>query len=113
VTFSILPILLRTLRAIFRTRLLAVLDALCVEHAAQDVVTDTGKVAHTATADKHNAVLLQVVAFARDIGNDFALVGQTDLGNLTKRSIAGTFDLVFCGTRPLRTSWLIVGISSP
>lgn len=25
-------------------------------------------------------------------------------------SIAGTFDLAFCGVRPLRTSWLIVGI---
>ncbi|CDO35306.1 hypothetical protein SPHV1_2230037 [Novosphingobium sp. KN65.2] len=25
-------------------------------------------------------------------------------------SIAGTFDLAFCGSRPLRTSWLIVGI---
>ena len=27
-------------------------------------------------------------------------------------SIAGTLDLAFCGTRPLRTSWLIVGINS-
>src|SRR3546814_16134879 len=25
-------------------------------------------------------------------------------------SIAGTFDLVFCSSRPLRTSWLIVGM---
>src|SRR3569623_1203831 len=25
-------------------------------------------------------------------------------------SIAGTFDLAFCGSRPLRTSWLIVGM---
>lgn len=27
-------------------------------------------------------------------------------------SIAGTLDLAFCGVRPLRTSWLIVGINS-
>src|ERR1044071_10387297 len=25
-------------------------------------------------------------------------------------SIAGTFDLAFCGSRPLRISWLIVGM---
>src|ERR1700761_654003 len=27
-------------------------------------------------------------------------------------SIAGTLDLAFCGSRPLRTSWLIVGIEA-
>src|ERR1700754_2753979 len=28
-------------------------------------------------------------------------------------SIAGTLDLAFCGSRPLRISWLIVGIKNP
>src|SRR6059058_2672925 len=43
--------LFRTLGAVFRAGLLAVLDALGVEHAAKHVITDAGKVAHAAAAD--------------------------------------------------------------
>src|SRR3546814_5241234 len=67
--------------------LLAVLHTLRIEHAAQDVIAHAGKVAHTAAADQHDAVLLEVVAFAGDIGDDFALVGQTDLGDLAERRV--------------------------
>jgi hypothetical protein len=59
--------LLRTLRAVLGAGLATVLDALRVEHAAQDVVAHAGKIAHTAAADEHHRVLLQVVAFARDV----------------------------------------------
>lgn len=79
--------LLRTLGAVLRTALLAVLDTLRVEHAAQDVVAHAGKVAHTAAADQHDAVFLQVVAFAGDVGDDFALVGQADLGHFTQSRV--------------------------
>jgi len=48
------------------------------------VVAHTGKVAHTAAADQHNRVLLQVVAFAGDIADDFAAIGQAHLGHLAK-----------------------------
>src|SRR5690606_37086528 len=77
--------LLRTLRTVVRTALLTILDALGIQHTAQDVVTDTRKVLHAAAADKHNRVLLQVVAFTRDVANGFnAVLGQANLGNLTK-----------------------------
>src|SRR5204862_522316 len=79
--------LLRTLRAVLRAGLLAILHTLRVENAAQHVVAHAGKVAHTAAADEHHRVLLQVVAFARDVRNDFAAVGQTDLGHLAKRRV--------------------------
>src|SRR5690554_795555 len=79
--------LLRPFRAVFRAALLAVLDALRIENAAQDVITNTGKVAHTATANEHDRVLLQVVPLAGDIGNDFTLVGQTHLGNLAQSGV--------------------------
>src|SRR3546814_453422 len=78
---------LGTLRAVLRTALLAVLHPLGVEHAAQDVIAHAGKVAYTAAADQHNAVFLEVVAFAGDVGDDFALVGQADLGNLAERRV--------------------------
>ena len=78
---------LRTLRAVLRTALLAVLDALGIQHAAQHVITHAGKVAHTPAADQHDAVFLQVVALARDVRNDFAAVGQTDLGDLAQRRV--------------------------
>lgn len=79
--------LLRTLCTIFGTRLLAVLDALRIEYAAKHVVTHTGKVAYATATDKHNAVLLKVVAFAWDIGNNFALVRQANLRNLTQSRV--------------------------
>src|SRR5690606_26359499 len=56
-------ILLRALGAVLGTALPAVLDALGVKHAAQDVVAHTGKVAHAAAPDQHHGVLLKVVAF--------------------------------------------------
>src|SRR4029079_10280537 len=79
--------LLGTLGAVFGARLPAVFDPLGVEHAAKHVVADARKVAHTAAADQHDAVLLQVVALAGDVADHFALVGQADLGHLAKRRV--------------------------
>src|SRR5690606_12261001 len=79
--------LLRTLRAIVRAALLAILHALRVEHAAQDVVTNARKVAHAATTNEHDRVLLQVVTFTWNIGDHFALVGEANLGNLAQSRV--------------------------
>src|SRR5690242_2351138 len=76
--------LLRTLGAVFGTALATVLDTLGVEYAAQHVVTDTREVAHAAATDEHHAVLLKVVTFTGDVGDDLALVRQTNLGHLAK-----------------------------
>src|SRR3546814_1921846 len=76
-----------TRRAILRSALLSVLAPLGVEHAAQGWIAHAGDVAYAAAADQHNAVFLEVVAFAGDVGDDFALVGQADLGNLAERRV--------------------------
>src|SRR5262245_39366828 len=70
--------LLGTLRAVFRTALATVVDTDGIERAADDVVANAGEILHTAAADEHHAVLLEVVAFARDVRGDFETVGQTD-----------------------------------
>src|SRR5206468_11136845 len=75
---GLLSWLLGTLGAVLGARLAAVLDPLGVEHAAKHVVAHAGKVAHTPAADQHHAVLLQIVAFARDVADHFTLVGQAD-----------------------------------
>lgn len=51
------------------------------------MVANAGKVANAAAADEHDRVLLQVVAFTRDVRDDFAAVGQADLGDLAKRRV--------------------------
>src|SRR4028118_2067290 len=79
--------LLRTLGAVLGAGLAAVLDTLGVEHAAKNVITHARKIAHTAAADQHNRVLLEVVAFARDVADHFALVCQANLGDLAKRRV--------------------------
>ena len=80
-------LLLRTLRAVLGTRLLAILDALQVQRTADDVVTHTGQVLDTTTAHEHDTVLLQVVAFTADVRDDLETVGQAHLGDLTKRRV--------------------------
>src|SRR6187402_1522946 len=59
--------LLRPLRAVLGTRLLAVFHALQVERTAHDVVTHTRQVLDTTATNQHDAVFLQVVAFAADV----------------------------------------------
>src|SRR4051794_38332212 len=65
--------LLRTLGAVLGTGLAAVLDPLGVEHAAKDVVADTGKVADSAAADQDHRVLLEIVPLAGDVADHLAL----------------------------------------
>src|SRR5215469_6386848 len=79
--------LLRTLGAVERTALLAVLDALGVQHAADDVVAHARQVLHAAAADQDNAMLLQVMAFAGNISQRLEAVGQAHLGDLAQRGI--------------------------
>src|SRR6185437_6155737 len=53
---------LRTLRAVFRPALLAVLDALRIEDAAENMVAHAGQILDAAAADHHHRVFLQVMA---------------------------------------------------
>src|SRR5271157_823068 len=78
---------LRSLGAVFRTALLAVLHALGIEYAAQDVVAHARQVLHATAADHHHRVLLQVMALAGDVTDDLEAVGQTNLGDLAQRRI--------------------------
>src|SRR5215472_12797 len=78
---------LRTLGAILRTALLAVLDALGIQHAAENVVAHAGQVLDAAAADHDHRVLLQVMAFTRDVTNHLEAVGQAHLGDLAQRRV--------------------------
>jgi hypothetical protein len=51
------------------------------------VVTNTRKVLYTAAANQHDAVFLQVVTFARDVGIDLFGVGKTNTGYLTHSGV--------------------------
>src|SRR5205085_2892539 len=84
---GLLSWLFGTLGAVLRAGLPAVLDALGVEDAAKHVVAHTGKIAHTAATDQHDAVLLEVVALTGDVADHFALIGQADLGHLAQRRV--------------------------
>src|SRR6476619_2297391 len=75
------------LGAVAAASLLAVLHALGVERAADDLVADTGKVLHTAAAHEHDRVLLQVVADTRDVGRDLDAAGQAHAGDLPQRGV--------------------------
>src|SRR6476469_5885909 len=75
------------LGAVAAASLLAVLHALGVERAADDLVANAGKVLHTAATHEHDRVLLEVVALARDVGRDLHAAGEADAGNLAQRGV--------------------------
>ena len=78
---------LGALRAVLRATLTASVHTGGVECTAHQVITHTGEVLHTAAAHQHDRVLLQVVAFARDVGVHLLAVGQTHTCYLTHRRV--------------------------
>src|SRR5215204_5930642 len=70
------------LRAVTAAGLLAVLHALGVERAADDLVADAGEVLHPAAAHEHDRVLLEVVPLTRDVGRDLLAAREADAGHL-------------------------------
>src|SRR5690606_9456935 len=73
--------------AVLRTRLPAILHALQVERAPDDVVAHAGEILHAAAADQHDRVLLQVVPLAADIRDHLEAVGEAHLRNLAQRRV--------------------------
>ena len=77
-------LLLRALGAVLGTGLHTALHALSVQSAADDVVTHTREVLHTAAADHDHRVLLQGMTDAGDVSGDLIAIGEADTGDLTK-----------------------------
>src|SRR5215813_9114808 len=61
-------LLLRALRAVFRTTLFATLHADGVKRSTHHVVPNARQVLHAAAANQHQRVFLQVVPDARNVG---------------------------------------------
>src|SRR5680860_732594 len=81
------------LHAVARPGLLPVAHGGGIQRAADHLVTDTRQVLHTTAAHEHDGVLLQVVAFAGDVGRDLDARGQTHTADLAKRRVR----LLRCG----------------
>src|SRR3954463_4300104 len=75
------------LRAVPAASLLAVLHALGVERASDDLVADTGEVLHPAAADEHDGVLLEVVTDARDVRRDLDAARKAHAGDLAEGGV--------------------------
>ena len=74
---------LGTLGAILGTALHTAVDTLCIQCAADDVVTNAGEILNASASDHNDRVLLQVVANAGDIAPDFHTIGQLDTSDLS------------------------------
>src|SRR5512134_1726522 len=73
--------------SVFRAPLPAIANALGVEHTTNDVVADARKVFDAPAPDQHDRVLLEIVAFARDVTRHFELIGETNARHLAQRRI--------------------------
>src|SRR4030081_3974083 len=78
---------LRTFRAVIGKARLAVLDALGIEDAAENVVAHAGQILDATAADHDHRVLLKVMAFTRNVADDLEAIGQPHLGDLAKRRV--------------------------
>src|SRR6266566_1240477 len=79
--------LFRTFRAVLRTALLAVLDALRIEDAAENVIAHAGQVLDAAAADHDHRMLLKVMTLTRNVTDDLEAIGQAHLCDLAKRRV--------------------------
>ena len=130
---------LGSLRAVLGASLHTTGDALGIQRAANDVVTDTRQVLDTTAADHDHRVLLKVMADTGDIRGNFIAVGQANTGDFSQSrvrllgrrgtdrgadasllrgaevgllvlQVAGEVDLYVTCSLPFLTSWLKVGI---
>ena len=74
---------LRPLGTVEGTGLSPAIYASSIQSSSKDVVTYTRKVLYTTATDQHDAVFLEVVALARDVGVNLFSVAETYTGNLT------------------------------
>jgi len=74
---------LRTLDAVLGTGTTTLFDARAVERATHDVVTDTWKIFDATPTHEDDGVLLELMAFVRNVRNNFLTVREAHLGDLT------------------------------
>src|SRR3984957_4490586 len=75
------------LHAVLRASLLAIPDSSGVQRAPNHLVAEPRQVLDPSPAHEHHRVLLQVVAFAGDVGADLHAVGQTHTRDLAQRGV--------------------------
>ena len=75
------------LSTVLRTAAATLVNAKAVQSTTNDVVTNTGQVLHTATANKNDGVLLKVVTLTADLGDNFFAIGKANFSNFTKSGV--------------------------
>ncbi len=72
------------LGAVLGTGLLSVGNTLRIEHTANDVIAHAREIANAPATHEHDRMLLQIVAFARDIRSHFNTVGEPKRATLRR-----------------------------
>jgi hypothetical protein len=78
---------LGALRTILRAALRTLHDANRIKRAAHNVITHTRQILHTAAANQHNRVLLQVMTLARNVRGNLNAVRQANASDLAERRV--------------------------
>ena len=88
-----------------RTTAAATVNPKAVECSAHDVIAHAGKVFHLAAANEDDRVLLEIVAFAGNVGDDFLAICESNLGNLAESGVG----LLGCAGHDLHTDAAALG----
>ena len=77
----------RTLRTVETTTLTTLVDTLCIERTADDMVADTWEILHTTTTDEDDRVLLEIMTFAGDVADRLLTVRETHFRDLSQGGV--------------------------
>src|SRR5262245_14812364 len=80
-------LLLRPFGSVLRSALFTTLNADRIERPADHVVPNARQVLHTAAANQHEGVFLQVVPHARNVGRHLDAVGQANARYFAQRGV--------------------------
>jgi hypothetical protein len=72
----------RSFRTILGAGLLPTINSECIERTTNNMVTNTRQVFHTTASDENDGVLLEVMTFTTNIGDNFLPVRETNLCHL-------------------------------
>jgi hypothetical protein len=79
--------LLGSLSSILGAALFAVLNAHRIEGPTNDVITNSGKILHAATANEDYGVLLEIVPDTRDVRGHFNAIREADSSHLSQSRV--------------------------
>ena len=82
-----IELLLRLFCAVLRSSLFSIFDRRAIQTASNNMVSNAWQVLYASTANENNAVLLEIMSFTTDVGNDLLSCRQPDPSDFSQSRV--------------------------